>query len=91
MTELKESLPQQAEIAKFNREELNLYEDSIKAYRDIANAIRTAEKEKFEEGKAEGIAEEKRNTAKNLLSLQVPLETIIQATGLSAEELEKLR
>lgn len=74
---------QQAEIAQFNKEELTLYEDSVKAYRDIANAIKTAEKEKF----AEGIA----YTAKNLLAMNMPLETIMQATGLSAEEIEKLR
>lgn len=37
--------------------ELKLYEDSVNAYRDIVNAIRTAEKKKFAEGRAEGIAE----------------------------------
>lgn len=35
---------EQAEIAKFNKQELKLYEDSVNAYRDIVNAIRTAEK-----------------------------------------------
>ena len=35
--------------------ELKLYEDSVNAYRDIVNAIRTAEKTKFAEGMAEGI------------------------------------
>ena len=32
-----------------------MYEDSVNAYRDIVNAIRTAEKTKFAEGMAEGI------------------------------------
>ena len=27
-----------------------MYEDSVNAYRDIVNAIRTAEKKKFDEG-----------------------------------------
>ena len=40
---------EQAEIAKFNQQEQKLYEDSMNAYRDIVNAIRTAEKTKFAE------------------------------------------
>ena len=47
---------EQAEIAKFNNEELKLYEDSMNAYRDIVNAIRTAEKTKYAEGEADGMA-----------------------------------
>lgn len=78
---------QQAEIAMFNKEELIQYEDSVKAYRDIANAIKTAERKKFAEGVAEGVAK----TAKNMLSMNIPVETIAQATGLSADEIEKLR
>ena len=49
----------QAEISKFNPQELKSYEDSMNAYRDIVNAIKTAEKKKFAEGKAEGRAEGK--------------------------------
>lgn len=48
---------EQAEIAKFNPEELMLYEDSVNAYRDIVNAINTAKKDSFAEGKAKGKAE----------------------------------
>ena len=48
---------EQAEIAKFNPQELKSYEDSVNAYRDIVNAIKTAEKKKFAEGRAEGLAE----------------------------------
>ena len=48
---------EQAEISKFNPQELKSYEDSVNAYRDIVNAIKTAEKKKFAEGKAEGKAE----------------------------------
>ena len=81
---------EQAEISKFDKEELNLYEDSVNAYRDIVNAIRTAEKKKFAEGMAEGIAEgmakgekaAKVKIAANLLSFGVPMKTIMQASGL---------
>lgn len=89
---------EQAEIAKFNREELKVYEDNLKAYRDIDNAIKTAEKEKFaegrEEGRAEGLAEGRaaRNVeiARNLKASGVPPQTISSATGLSVEEIRDL-
>ena len=75
----------------------------MNAYRDILNALRTAEKKKFAEGLAEGMAEgmakgkaegekeTKEKIAVNLLSLGVPLETIMQASGLSEEEIKNLR
>ena len=70
--------------------------------RDIVNAIRTAEKTKFAEGMAEGMAkgkaegraegekEAKVKIASNLLSLGVPIETIIQASGSSEEEIKNI-
>ena len=42
-------------------------------------------------GKAEGAKEEKIQIAKNLLKLNVEIETIIEATGLTKEEIEKLK
>ena len=42
------------EIPKFDNQERKLYEDSVNAYRDIVNVIRTAEKKKFAEGMAKG-------------------------------------
>lgn len=70
--------------------------------RDIVNAIRTAEKTKFAEGMAEGMAkgkaegraegekEAKVKIASNLLSLGVPIETIIQVSGLSEGEIKNI-
>ena len=90
------------EIPKFDNQERKQYEDSVNAYRDIVNAIRTAEKKKFAKGraksKAEGIAEgmakggkaAKVKIAANLLSLGVPMKTIIQASGLSEEEIKNM-
>ena len=86
---------EQAEISKFDKQELKLYEDSVNAYRDIVNAIRTAEKKKFAEGRAEGRAEGEKETkeriAANLLSLGVPIETIVQASGLSEDEITNIQ
>ena len=76
------------EIPKFDNQERKLYEDSVNAYRDIVNAIRTAEKKKFAEGMAKGEKAAKVKIAANLLSLGVPMKTIMQASGLSEEEIK---
>ena len=66
--------------------ELKLYEDSVNAYRDIVNAIRTAEKKKFAEGRAEGRAE----VAKKMLDKGMSTELVAEMTGLSLEEVSSL-
>jgi predicted transposase/invertase (TIGR01784 family) len=76
-----------AEIAKFTPEQVQSYEDSLKYYRDIKNSLDTAK----EEGKEEGKIEEKRAIAKNLLKENLDLYLIAQATGLTIEEIERLR
>ena len=81
---------EQAEISKFNTQELKSYEDSVNAYRDIINAIKTAEKKKYAGGRAEGEKEAKTTIASNLLSLGVPLDTIMKASGLTADEIKAL-
>ena len=42
------------------------------------------------EGRAEGLAEGRLSTARNLKKLDIAPDTIAQATGLSLEEIEKL-
>lgn len=90
---------EQAEIAKFNKQELKLYEDSVNAYRDIVNAIRTAEKKKFAEGRAEGIAEGRAEgraegiveVAKKMLDNGMSADIVAEMTGLSLEEVSSLK
>ena len=50
-----ERLFEQAEIAKYSREEQYGYEQSIKAYRDLNNAVATAEQTGKETGYKEGL------------------------------------
>ena len=78
---------EQAEIAKFNKMELAQYEDSVRTYRDIANAIKTAEDIKF----AEGRTKEKWDIAKTMLADGVPIETIVKYTGLSPEQINGIK
>ena len=72
-----------AEIAKFTPEEARAYEDSLKVYRDLKNSIDTAR----EEGREEGIA----LVAINLLNMGQSIEDVRKATGLTPEQIEKLR
>lgn len=93
---------EQAEISKFNPQELKMYEDSVNAYRDIINAIKTAEKKKFAEGEAEGMAkgmakgraegraEGLADVAKAMLEKHMDISMIAELTGMSADEIQKL-
>ena len=71
-------------------QELKSYEDSVNAYRDIVNVIKTAEKKKYAEGRAEGERKAREAIASNLLSLGVPMETIMKASDLTAGEIKAL-
>ena len=75
-----------AEIAKFTKEELLEYEESLKIYRDNINVIETAKME----GREEGIKQRTTELVKNILSVGIDIEKIIQVSGLSKEEIEKI-
>ncbi|MBC6992810.1 hypothetical protein QWY85_15645 [Neolewinella lacunae] len=69
-----------------NEKERELYEDSLKYYRDLKNVVDTA----FEEGEVKGKIESKTEIAKGMKADGVPNEKIAQYTGLSTEEIENL-
>ena len=77
---------EQAEIARFSPEERRGYEDSVKAYRDINNAINTAKAE----AKAEGKAEANMDNARKMKADGMSAELISKYTSLSIDEIEKL-
>ncbi|MGK0365350.1 MAG: putative transposase/invertase (TIGR01784 family) [Saprospiraceae bacterium] len=95
-----------AEIAKFSPKEREAYEESLRYYRDIQNVVDTSKEEGRKEGKEEGLKEglkegeitglkkgkeEKRDEiARKLKAGGVSVEMIMQSTGLSREEIEKL-
>lgn len=98
---------EQAEISKFNPEELLQYEDSVNAYRDIVNAINTAKKDSFAEGMAEGIAQgieqgiakgiakgiEQRNSeiVQKMLKKGLSMEDIAEMTGLDINDIKNTK
>ena len=59
--------------------------------RDTYNQIEYARETGREEGREEGLKEGQSNIAMNLIRLGTPCEIITQATGLSAEEVSRLR
>ena len=89
---------EEAEIAKFTKAELHEYEDSLKAYRDIKNSLDTALEQGFEKGRAEGReigraegrAEGVMSIVKKMLQSGMPIDTIVDMTGLTKEEMESL-
>ena len=105
-SEFNKELLEQAEISKFNPQELMQYEDSVNAYRDIVNAINTAKKDSFAEGVAKGIAEgvakgiaegvakgiEQRNVeiARKMLRKGMTPEEVADMTGLSIADVDGL-
>jgi len=80
--------------SSYNPGELESYDQ----YLDAVRVMKTVEKDAFlkgiveglEKGREEGKEEEKTAIAKNLLTLGLPLEAIVQATGLSLEDVQRL-
>ncbi len=89
----------QAEIAEFNQKEHTAYQDSLKAYNDWKNTLDTAHDDGFDEGFEEGMEkgvekgkmEEKLQIACAMLSSGLDTNTVANCTGLSPQQVEKLR
>ncbi len=79
-----------AEVAKFTREEMISYEDSLKYYRDLKNSLDTA----FEEGKAEGKEEGKKEgliqVVLNGNQTGLSIAALSALTGLSEDEVTRI-
>lgn len=95
-----------ASIARFTPKQLREYEDSVKAYRDIVNAVNTARIEGREEGREEGwekgredgleegIAKGERKKqieiARQMRTDGIPMDAILKYTGLSEQDINEL-
>jgi predicted transposase/invertase (TIGR01784 family) len=78
-----EKLFETAEIAKFTPLEAQLYEDSLKYYRDLKNSLDTAK----EEGEFIGIEK----VAKKAISEGLSDDIIIKITGLTKEQIARIK
>jgi predicted transposase/invertase (TIGR01784 family) len=90
-----EKLFETAEIAKFTPDQIRSYEDSLKYYRDLKNSLDTAKEEGREEGIEIGVEKgrEERNIeiAKELLKNGIDIDIISKSTGLTQEQIERLK
>ena len=93
---------EQAEIARYSREERREYEASIKNYWDYYSTMKTATDKAIAKGRAEGLAEGRaegetigveKNRRENALKMKadnMPVELIAKYTGLTVEEIAAL-
>ena len=91
------------DLRKLSREELELYDEDIKNMRDIYATRKFDEKRGMEKGRAEGMAEgmakgmakgelsKGLEVARNLLTMGMSWPQIMQATGLTEEQLKPLK
>jgi predicted transposase/invertase (TIGR01784 family) len=87
MKEVREHL----DYEKLSPEEKRRYEKQIDIKLGWDSSIETAKQEGLAEGREEGKQEAKLEIARNLLSLGLPVESIAESTGLSVEEVEKMK
>ncbi|MGF1534653.1 MAG: Rpn family recombination-promoting nuclease/putative transposase, partial [Bernardetiaceae bacterium] len=80
-----------AEIAKMDTKERSVYEDSLKDYWDLKSSMETYFNEGKAEGKAEGELAKAIEIAKSALNKGLDIALIQDLTGLSNEEIEKLK
>jgi len=80
-----------AELAQLDDEDRTNYIKSMNTERDTYNQIEYARETGREEGREEGRGEERLKIAMNLIRVGASCEIISQATGLSAEEVSRLK
>ena len=81
---------EKAELLKFNMQECEYYEMSLKTYRDCHNVIETAKSEAEMKGKIQGEKEATIKVANSLKDNSIAKEIITKSTGLPDEEIEGL-
>lgn len=85
-----EKLFEVAEIARFTPSEKELYEESLKYYRDLKNVVDTSKAEGIQIGMEKGEKQKSIKVAKEMKADGVSVSKIAQYTGLSQDEIEKL-
>ena len=79
------------DLRKLSREELELYDEDIKNMRDIYATRKFDEKRGIAKGRAEGELSKGLEVARNLLAMGMSWSQIMQATGLTEEQLKPLK
>lgn len=77
-------------VAALDKDEREIYEAALMRARDYNAQMKFAQNKALTEGRAEGRAEEQVKLVRNFFALKVPLATIVEATGLSEEEIMRI-
>ena len=80
-----------ADVRCLSSEEQEKYDESIKAVDDYYSGLYGSYVEGEEKGIAKGMAKGKAEVARNMMTMGMSLPQIMQATGLTEEELEQLQ
>lgn len=100
LPELKKKYKERSEYMKMfskvedltqDEEFIGYYDVAERHAEDLKDAEETGLEKGLEKGRVEGIAERNIEIAKNMLNLKMDIDTINKVTGLSIEEIEKLR
>ncbi|GAB2778377.1 hypothetical protein GCM10027275_22180 [Rhabdobacter roseus] len=76
---------------EFTPDQIRSYEDSLKYYRDLKNSLDTAREEGVLEGIEKGRLEAIEKVAKNLIKMGIDADIIAETTGLTIQQIEKLK
>lgn len=83
------------EVMNFSKEEREAYEDRLKWFRIEANTLKKMREDSLAEGveigKAEGVEKKAIEVAQKMLAKGVSIDEIIEFTGLTLEQIEKLK
>ena len=85
-----EALVRAAEVVSLSSEARDKYDANMRNAFDIRTEKLYAREEGLAEGRAEGEVKANREIAKRMLEMELPLDVIVQATGLSSEEIKSL-
>ena len=80
-----------ADVRCLSSEEQEKYDESIKAVDDYYSGLYGSYVEGEEKGMAKGMAKGKAEVARNMMTMGMSLPQIMQATGLTEEELKQLQ
>lgn len=78
------------DIAALSKEDRMKYDESIKVYRDNLAVMKCAIQEGLEEGLEKGRAEGRIEVALKMKQSNLPIDMIVEMTGLTKDEIEKL-
>ena len=85
--ELYEELSKVSNVAALSQKELEIYEENLRQYRDNLATLEAS----YLDGKNDGLEEGRMEIARNLMALNVSDEIIMRSTGLSLDEVQKIR